>query len=156
MFTKRTSDEGWIKYLLSTGLIPVDQLQAMRGNQSQFDLTELLLKHVREFNEERWINQALQQDRFQYIPIPEAVDLRELEELKKSLPFFISSAVSEGIIPLSFENLTVYLGLIRYDAEFPELQTLLQRIPAEIQVILVPLSPQQYARLLRQLRAAAL
>ena len=41
MLTRRSSDENWVKYLLATGLVTVDQLQAMRGSQNQFDIGDL-------------------------------------------------------------------------------------------------------------------
>ncbi len=69
MFTRRPSDQGWIKYLLTTGLVTVDQLERMRANQNQVDMGELLVGNAQLFERDLWLNQALQQDRFHYIPV---------------------------------------------------------------------------------------
>ena len=49
MFTRRPSDQSWIKYLLSTRLVTVDQLERMRANQNQVDVAELLVRHAQLF-----------------------------------------------------------------------------------------------------------
>ena len=84
MFTRRPSDQSWIKYLLSTGLVTVDQLERMRANQNQVDVAELLVRHAQLFERGLWLNQALQQDRFHYIPVNN-LDERELAELRVCL-----------------------------------------------------------------------
>ena len=68
MFTRRPSDAEWVKYLLNTGLLTVDQYQAMRGGKNQVDVTELISQNASAFNNEEWVNVALQQDRFNYMP----------------------------------------------------------------------------------------
>ena len=154
MFTKRPSDQAWIKYLLSTGLLAVDQLEKMRGGQNQMEFGELLVRHARYLERDIWLNQALQQDRFHYIPI-ENLDERELVELYQLQPTFVSRCLSEGILPLGFSNQTIYLGLLRYDAEFPELKEMMASVPAELRVCLVPVAPGDYSALHRRARAAA-
>jgi hypothetical protein len=154
MFTKRPSDQGWIKYLLSTGLLAVDQLEKMRGNQNQIDVGELLFRHAQSFDRDTWLNQALQQDRFHYIPV-ENLDGRELTELQQLQPALISRCLGEGILPLGFSSQTLYLGLLRYDAEFPELTEILESVPAELRVCLVPIAPADYSALHRRAREAA-
>jgi hypothetical protein len=47
------------------------------------------------------------------------------------------------------------LGLLRYDAEFPELKEILRSVPAELRVCLVPVAPADYGKLNQQLRGAA-
>lgn len=154
MFTQRTSDQGWIKYLLSTGLLAVDQLEKMRGNQNQVDVGELLVRHAQSFDRDAWLNQALQQDRFHFIPI-DNLDGRELTELQQLQPALISRCLGEGILPLGFSSQTLYLGLLRYDAEFPELNEIIGSVPAELRVCLVPIAPADYSALHRRTREAA-
>lgn len=154
MFTKRPSDQTWIKYLLSTGLLAVDQLEKMRGGQNQMDFGDLLVRHAQYFERDTWLNQALQQDRFHYIPI-ENLDGRELIELQQFQPALVSRCLSEGILPLGFSSQTIYLGLLRCDAEFPELKEILSSVPAELRVCLVPVAPSDYSVLHRSARAAA-
>lgn len=154
MFTKRPSDHAWIKYLLSTGLLAVDQLEKMRGGQNQMDFGDLLVRHSQNFEREIWLNQALQQDRFHYIPV-ENLDGRELIELQQLQPTLISRCLSEGILPLGFSSQTVYLGLLRYDPEFPELKEILATVPADLRVCLVPIAPGDYSALQRRAREAA-
>lgn len=154
MFTKRPSDQAWIKYLLSAGLLTVDQLEKIRGGQNQMDFGDLLVRHADYFERDSWLNQALQQDRFHYIPI-ESLDGRELTELSQLQPTLVSRCLSEGILPLGFSSQTIYLGLLRYDAEFPELRDILDAVPAELRVCLVPVAPADYGVLHRRARAAA-
>jgi len=154
MFTKRPSDHAWIKYLLSTGLLAVDQLEKMRGSQNQIDFGDLLVRHSQNFENDSWLNQALQQDRFHYIPV-EDLDERELIELQQLQPALVSRCISEGILPLGFSSQTVYLGLLRYDAEFPELKDLLKTVPADLRVCLVPIAPADYSALHRRAREIA-
>lgn len=154
MFTKRPSDQTWIKYLLSTGLLAVDQLEKMRGGQNQMDFGDLLIRYAQYFERDTWLNQALQQDRFHYIPI-ENLDRLELIELHQLQPVLVSRCLSEGILPLSFSNQTIYLGLLRYDSEFPELKEILSTVPAELRVCLVPVASSDYSVLHWRARAAA-
>lgn len=154
MFTKRPSDQAWIKYLLSTGLLAVDQLEKMRGNQNQIDFSDLLVRHAQNVERDVWLNQALQQDRFHYIPV-ENLDERELIELQQLQPTLVGRCLSEGILPLAFSSQTIYLGLLRYDPEFPELKEILATIPAELRVCLVPVAPADFSALHRRARAAA-
>src|SRR5713226_3345374 len=114
MFTRRPSDQSWLKYLLSTGLVTVDQLERMRANQNQADVGELLVRNAQLFERDLWLNQALQQDRFHYIPV-QNLDERELAELQQLQPSLISRCLSDGILPLGFFRQTLYLGLLRYD-----------------------------------------
>src|ERR1700747_2247734 len=88
MFTKRPSDHAWIKYLLSTGLLAVDQLEKMRGSQNQIDFGDLLVRHSQNCENDSGLNQALQQDRFHYIPV-EDLDERELIELQQLQPALV-------------------------------------------------------------------
>lgn len=154
MFTRRPSDQGWIKYLLTTGLVTVDQLERMRANQNQVDMGELLVGNAQLFERDLWLNQALQQDRFHYIPV-NSLDERELAELRLLQPLLVSRCLSEGILPLGFSHQTLYLGLLRYDPDFPELKEVRESVPAELRVCLVPLAPADYNKLNRQLRGAA-
>ncbi len=154
MFTKRPSDQAWIKYLLSTGLLAVDQLEKMRGSQNQIDFGELLVRYAQCFDRDTWLNQALQQDRFHYIPV-DHLDERELIELQQLQPALVSRCLSEGIVPLGFSSQTVYLGLLRYDAEFPELNDVLEGLSADLRVCLVPVAPGDYTTLHRRARQAA-
>lgn len=154
MFTRRPSDQGWIKYLLTTGLVTVDQLERMRANQNQVDVGELLVRNAQLFERDFWLNQALQQDRFHYIPA-NTVDERELAELRLLQPSLVSRCLSEGILPLGFSHQTLYLGLLRYDPDFPELKDILQSVPAELRVCLVPVAPPDYNALHEQLRGVA-
>src|SRR5665213_4091526 len=73
MFTRRSSDEDWVKYLLNTGLTTVDQYQGMRGGRNLVDITELISQNAARFNNVLWVNRALQQDRFHYIPKREII-----------------------------------------------------------------------------------
>jgi len=154
MFTRRSSDQSWIKYLLTTGLVTVDQLERMRANQNQVDMGELLVGNAQLFERDLWLNQALQQDRFHYIPV-NSLDERELAELRLLQPLLVSRCLSEGILPLGFSHQTLYLGLLRYDPDFPELKEIRESVPAELRVCLVPLAPADYNKLNRQLRGAA-
>lgn len=154
MFTKRPSDQAWIKYLLSSGLLAVDQLEKMRGGQNQMDFGDLLVRHAQNFERDIWLNQALQQDRFHYIPI-ENLDERELIELRQLQPTLVSRCLNEGILPLGFSNQTIYLGLLRCDTEFPELKEILETVPADLRVCLVPVAPEDYSALHWRARAAA-
>lgn len=154
MFTRRPSDQGWIKYLLTTGLVTVDQLERMRANQNQVDMGELLVGNAQLFERDLWLNQALQQDRFHYIPV-NSLDERELAELRLLQPLLVSRCLSEGILPLGFSHQTLYLGLLRYDPDFPELKEVRESVPAELRVCLVPLAPADYNKLHRQLRGVA-
>lgn len=70
-------------------------------------------------------------------------------------PALISRCLGEGILPLGFSSQTVYLGLLRYDAEFPELKEILESIPADLRVCLVPVAPADYSTLHRLAREAA-
>jgi hypothetical protein len=45
--------------------------------------------------------------------------------------------------------------LLRYDPEFPELKEILESVPAELRVCLVPVAPADYNQLHQQLRGAA-
>ena len=154
MFTRRSSDQSWIKYLLTTGLVTVDQLERMRANQNQVDIGELLVGNAQLFERDLWLNRALQQDRFHYIPV-NSLDERELAELRLLQPLLVSRCLSEGILPLGFSHQTLYLGLLRYDPDFPELKEIRESVPAELRVCLVPLAPADYNKLNRQLRGAA-
>ena len=154
MFTRRSSDQSWIKHLLTTGLVTVDQLERMRANQNQVDIGELLVGNAQLFERDLWLNQALQQDRFHYIPV-NSLDERELAELRLLQPLLVSRCLSEGILPLGFSHQTLYLGLLRYDPDFPELKEVRESVPAELRVCLVPLAPADYNKLNRQLRGAA-
>ena len=154
MFTRRPSDQSWIKYLLSTGLVTVDQLERMRANQNQVDVGELLVRHAQLFERGLWLNQALQQDRFHYIPVNN-LDERELAELQQLQSSLVSRCLSDGILPLGFCHQTLYLGLLRYDSEFPELKEILRSVPAELRVCLVPVAPSDYSKLNQPLRGAA-
>ena len=154
MFTRRTSDENWVKYLLSTGLVTVDQLQAMRGGQNQFDIGELLWRNAGQFDSDTWLNKALQQDRFHHVPVGE-IEFGELEELNRFQPLLVAKCLNDGILPLSYAHQIVYLGLLRYDAEFPELREILASVPQQIAVCLTPVAPREYARLHQQIRTLA-
>ncbi len=154
MFTRRPSDQGWIKHLLATGLVTVDQFERMRAGQNQVDIGELLGGNAQLFERDLWLNQALQQDRFHYIPV-NSLDQRELAELRLLQPSLVSRCLSEGILPLGLSHQTLYLGLLRYDPDFPELKEVQERVPPELRVCLVPLAPADYSKLNRQLRGAA-
>ena len=154
MFTRRPSDQSWIKYLLSTGLVTVDQLERMRANRNQVDVGELLVCNAQLFERGLWLNQALQQDRFHYIPV-NTLDQRELAELQQLQTSLVSRCLSDGILPLGFSHQTLYLGLLRYDPEFPELKEILESVPAELRVCLVPVAPADYNQLRQQLTGAA-
>ena len=83
------------------------------------------------------------------------LDERELAELQQLQSFLLSRCLSDGILPLGFCHQTLYLGLLRYDPEFPELKEILRSIPAELRVCLVPVAPSDYAKLNQSLRGAA-
>jgi hypothetical protein len=152
MFTKRPSDQTWIKYLLNSGLLAVDQLEKIRAGQNQVELGELLVQHAGESDSEMWLNQALQQDRFHYIPLSQ-LEESELRQLGEMLPILVRRCLSEGILPLGYSSQTIYLGLLRYDPEFPELNAILQEIPPTLRVCLIPLTPADYHRLQHQVRS---
>lgn len=151
MFTRRASDETWVKYLLSTGLLTVDQLQAMRGSQNQVDFGELLCQHAVQFDSDTWLNKALQQDRFHYLPAGE-IEVAEIEEFNRLHPLLLARCLNEGMLPLSYVHQILYLGLLRYDPEFPELRAVLESVPREIAVCLTPIAPKEYTRLHQQVR----
>lgn len=151
MFTKRPSDHGWIKYLLSSGLLTVDQLEKMRSNQNQVDVGELLLRHGHNFERDIWLNQALQQDRFHFIPTA-SLDEHELAELHRLQPTLFNRCLGEGILPLACSGQTIYLGLLRYDADFPELNDILAGLPAGLRPCLVPVAPADYPSLHQRIR----
>ena len=67
----------------------------------------------------------------------------------------MSRCLSDGILPLGFSSQTLYLGLLRYDPEFPELKEYLESVPAELRVCLVPVAPADFNQLHQQLRGAA-
>ena len=152
MFTRRTSDEEWVKYLLNTGLLSVDQYQTMRGGSNQVDITEIISKNAHMFDNDNWINHALQQDRFHYIPKTD-VNMLELETIKKLYPLLMAQCIQDQILPLSYQAQVLYLGLLRYDQDFPELQAILKTIPLDILVCLVPLGPAEFAALYPQIRS---
>ena len=131
MFTRRSSDEDWVKYLLNTGLTTVDQYQGMRGGRNMVDITELISQNA---------------DRFHYIPKREII-LGEIEALRQLQPLLLSRCLNEQILPLSYSNQILYLGLLRYDPEFPELREILKSMPIDIMVCLVPLGPSDFAGL---------
>lgn len=151
MHLRRPSDELWIKYLLSTGLLTVDQLQTIRGTQNQVDLAECLCRHAALFDSDAWNNRALQQDRFHYIP-NQAIDLRELEEFHRLQPQVFARCLNEGVLPLSYAHQILYLGLLRHDPEFPELRQILGMVPPSTHVCLTPAAPREYPHLHRQAR----
>jgi hypothetical protein len=93
-----------------------------------------------------WVNQALQQDRFHYIPKREII-FGEIEALRQLQPLLLSRCLNEQILPLSYYNQILYLGLLRYDPEFPELREILKSMPIDIMVCLVPLGPADFAGL---------
>lgn len=150
MLFQRASDESWVKYLLGTGLVPVDQLQAMCGGQNQTDLTELLVRHADQFDTVTWLNQALQHDRFHYIPL-HSVEAREIQALQQVQPVLVARCRQENILPLGYACQCLYLGLLRYDAEFPELKEILKTIPDDILVCQVPVAPKEFVRIRQQL-----
>ena len=96
MFTRRPSDQSWISYLLSTGLVTVDQFEKMRANRNQVDVGELLVCNAQLFERGLWLNQALQQDQFHYFPV-NTLDQRELAELQQLQPSLVSRCLSDGI-----------------------------------------------------------
>jgi len=63
--------------------------------------------------------------------------------------------LKDGILPLSYAHQILYLGLLRYDAEFPELREILASVPQQIAVCLTPVAPGEYARLQQQIRTLA-
>jgi hypothetical protein len=152
MFTRRSSDEDWVKYLLNTGLTTVDQYQGMRGGRNLVDITELISQNAARFNNVLWVNRALQQDRFHYIPKREII-LGEIEALRQLQPLLLARCLNEQILPLSYCNQILYLGLLRYDPDFPELQEILKSIPIDILVCLVPLGPSDFASLFPQIKS---
>ena len=146
MFTRRSSDEDWVKYLLNTGLTTVDQYQGMRGGRNMVDITELISQNAAMFDNDLWVNRALQQDRFHYIPKREII-FGEIEALRQLQPLLLSRCLNEQILPLSYSNQILYLGLLRYDPEFPELREILKSMPIDIMVCLIPLGPSDFAGL---------
>ncbi len=152
MFTRRPSDAEWVKYLLNTGLLTVDQYQAMRGGKSQVDVTELISQNASAFNNEEWVNVALQQDRFNYIPRRD-VSAAELEAFRQLQPLLLARCVNEQVLALGYANQILYLGLLRYDPEFPELADLLKSVPLDIMVSLIPVGPADFAVLFPQVRS---
>jgi len=151
MFTRRPSDEEWVKYLLNTGLTTVDNYASMRGGKNQIDITEMISRNAALFDNEAWVNRALQQDRFHYIPRREII-AGEIEALGQLQPLLLSRCLNEQIIPLSYHNQILYIGLLRYDPEFPELQEILKSIPIDIMVCLVPLGPADFATFFPQVK----
>ena len=151
MFTQRLSDETWIKYLLSSGLVSVVQLQTIRGGQNQVNVAEVLCKHPDLFDTDVWINKALQQDRFHFIP--RKVQATELYELEQHQPNLVTRCMHEGILPLSYLNQILYLGLLRFDPEFPELQEILSEVPPDLMACLVPLAPKEYTQIAKEVTA---
>ena len=103
MFTRRTSDEDWVKYLLNTGLTTVDHYQAMRGGKNQVDITEMISQNATLFDNDLWVNRALQQDRFHYIPEREII-AGEIEALRQLQPLLLSRCLNEQILPLSYSQ----------------------------------------------------
>ncbi len=152
MFTRRTSDEDWVKYLLNTGLTTVDHYQSMRGGKNQVDITEMISQNATLFDNDLWVNRALQQDRFHYIPRRE-INAAEIEALRQLQPLLLSRCLNEQILPLSYHNQILYMGLLRYDPEFPELQEILKSIPIDIMVCLVPLGPADFAALFPRVKS---
>ncbi len=155
MFTRRPSDAEWVKYLLNTGLLTVDQYQAMRGGKNQVDVTELISQNASAFNNEEWVNVALQQDRFNYIPRRD-VSAAELKAFRELQPLLLARCVNEQVLPLGYANQILYLGLLRYDPEFPELADLLKSVPLDIMVSLIPVGPADFAELFPQVRSHTL
>ena len=99
MFTRRSSDEDWVRYLLNTGLTTVDQYQGMRGGRNMVDITELISQNAAMFDNDLWVNRALQQDRFHYIPKREII-FGEIEALRQLQPLLLSRCLNEQILPL--------------------------------------------------------
>jgi hypothetical protein len=104
------------------------------------------------FDNDLWVNRALQQDRFHYIPKREII-LGEIEALRQLQPLLLARCLNEQILPLSYCNQILYLGLLRYDPDFPELQEILKSIPIDILVCLVPLGPSDFAGLFPQIKS---
>jgi hypothetical protein len=152
MFTRRPSDEEWIKYLLNAALLTVDQYQGMRGGRNQVDITELISQNASMFDNDAWVNRALQQDRFHYIPRREA-KAAELEAFHQLQPLLLARCVNEQVLPLGYSNQILYLGVLRYDPEFPELAEILRAVPMDLMVCLVPLGPADFAMLYPQVRS---
>lgn len=146
MFTRRASDEEWVKYLLNTGLMSVDQYQTMKGGKNQGDITELFYANAHLFDDTIWINKALQQDRFSYVPT-ERIEPTEIEAFHAAFPLLLARCINDQVIPLSYKNQILYLGLLRYDTEFEELTNILKEVPSDLLVLLVPLGPNGYVRL---------
>jgi hypothetical protein len=155
MFTRRASDEDWIKYLLNTGLVTVDQYQSMRGNQNQVDVTTLLCANASLFSDDLWVNKALQQDRFHYIPDYDG-SIQEIAALNQIQPLLLARCINEQIIPLSYRDQVLYLGLLRYDANFPELNDIVASVPPDITVCLIPLGPNSFADASKRVRSISL
>jgi hypothetical protein len=132
----------------------VDRLAAMRGTRNQVDITELLCQNAETVDSDTWLNKALQQDRFQFIPA-ESINLGEIEVLQQTQGTLFSRCVNEQIIPLSYQHQILYLGLLRYDPEFPELAVILKSVPSEITTCLVPLAPKEFVPLLGQVRSVS-
>jgi hypothetical protein len=64
--------------------------------------------------------------------------------------------VNEQVLPLGYANQILYLGLLRYDPEFPELADLLKSVPLDIMVSLIPVGPADFAELFQQVRSHTL
>ena len=94
----------------------------MRGGRNMVDITESISQNAAMFDNDLWVNQALQQDRFHYIPKREII-FGEIEALRQLQPLLLSRCLNEQILPLSYYNQILYLGLLRYDPDFPELPT---------------------------------
>jgi hypothetical protein len=124
----------------------------MRGGRNLVDITELISQNAARFNNVLWVNRALQQDRFHYIPKREII-LGEIEALRQLQPLLLARCLNEQILPLSYCNQILYLGLLRYDPDFPELQEILKSIPIDILVCLVPLGPSDFAGLFPQVKS---
>lgn len=152
MYTRRASDSEWVKYLLNTGLMSVDQYQDLKGGQNQFDLTELFLANPTLFDDALWINKALQQDRFSYIPA-ERLDPNEIEAFRHAFPLVLAKLINDQIIPLAYHHQMLYLGLLRYDPDFTELNDILATIGSDISVHLIPLGTNQFAKLWPAIRS---
>jgi hypothetical protein len=152
MYTRRPSDAEWVKYLLNTGLMSVDQYQTMKGGQNQIDLTDLFLRNASIFDDNIWVNKALQQDRFSYIPA-ERLDPNEIETFRQSSPLVLAKLINEQIIPVSYHHQMLFLGLLRYDTEFTELTDILGSISHEIDVHLIPLGTNQFSKLWPAIRS---
>ena len=152
MSTRRASDEGWLKYLLNTGLLSVDQLQALKGGSNQLDLTDAISRSAGSFDTDTWVNRALQQDRFHYIPLTDLM-MGEIETLHTMQPLLLAKCINEYLVPLGYSNQIFYIGTVRYDAEFEELFELIKLVPSGITVCQIPLSPIQFTEIFPRVKA---